>query len=107
MVFQGLRCLSRLSEQAWELLGPMKTAREYVRKAQAAEENAEAYLKAKDSEPDDDKSGAMAGSNTAVMLEPVAEEQVTGQAKRKGKGKKKPKGDGNLQTVSLKLPNMT
>ena len=29
-VLQGLRCLSRLSAPAWELLGPMKTVREYV-----------------------------------------------------------------------------
>jgi hypothetical protein len=29
-VLQGLRCLARLSAQAWELLGPIKTAREYV-----------------------------------------------------------------------------
>jgi len=29
-VLQGLRCLARLSAQAWDLLGPIKTARDYV-----------------------------------------------------------------------------
>ena len=29
-VLQGLRCLSQLSAQAWELLGPMKTAGSYL-----------------------------------------------------------------------------
>jgi Leucine-rich repeat (LRR) protein len=62
-VLQGLRCLARLSAQAWELLGPMKTAREYVEEeAQAVEENADIYLKATDFDPDDDESGAAATS---------------------------------------------
>jgi hypothetical protein len=89
-VFQGLRCLSRLSGKAWALLGPMKTAGEYVEnKAQAVEENSDTYFKATDSEGDDDGSGATARSiNTVVTREePVAKEQTTGKSKKKQKGK--------------------
>jgi hypothetical protein len=115
-VFQGLRCLARLSGEAWALLGPMKTAREYVeKKAQVVEENSDAHLKVAEEQTtkkskkkgqrkkatSDDTIGASkadtAANPTAVsdaeraermMMELIAEEEAIKTSKKKGKGKK-------------------
>jgi hypothetical protein len=59
-VLQGLRCLARLSAQAWELLGPMKTAMDYfvdVSSPLPVSESRATYFKAKDYDSDDDNDG--------------------------------------------------
>ena len=69
-VLQGLRCLSRLSAPAWELLGPMKAAREYVEEeAQAVEENADICLEPEEFDSGDDESG-----DAPVLTTPKAKE---------------------------------
>jgi hypothetical protein len=71
-VLQGLRCLSRLSAPAWELLGPMKAEREYVEEeAQAVEENADICLKPEDFDSDKDESGA---NDSPLLTAPKAKE---------------------------------
>jgi ankyrin repeat protein len=71
-VLQGLRCLARLSAPAWELLGPMKAAREYVEEeAQAVEENADICLKPKDLDSHEDESGA---NDAPLLTAPKAKE---------------------------------
>jgi hypothetical protein len=71
-VLQGLKCLARLSAPAWELLGPMKAAREYVEEeAQAVEENADICLKPEDFDSDKDESGA---NDSPLLTAPKAKE---------------------------------
>jgi Leucine-rich repeat (LRR) protein len=67
-VLKGLRCLARLSAQAWEHLGPMKTARDYVVDVSSplsVSKSLATYCQAKDYDPVDDndvESSRAAGS---------------------------------------------